>query len=190
MGNPMNFEQLVTLCNDTQQQFVAAAGRTIDTHLVARNFLFGLYIVHFEQEGEDRARYGKQTLKALSQSLKSAAGRGFSVDNLELMRRFYIHFRPEILSPRISETPSRMLLPEASGKSETLSRISSEGQCSALPSREMVGNLPSLFTLGWSHYVELLTIDSPEERRFYEIEATANQWGVRELRRQIASSLY
>jgi type I restriction-modification system DNA methylase subunit len=26
-------EQLVTLCNDTHQQFVAAAGRTIDTHL-------------------------------------------------------------------------------------------------------------------------------------------------------------
>ena len=46
------------------------------------------------------------------------------------------------------------------------------------------------FTLGWSHYVSLLTIDKPEERRFYEIEAAQNQWSVRELERQIASSLY
>jgi predicted nuclease of restriction endonuclease-like (RecB) superfamily len=36
----------------------------------------------------------------------------------------------------------------------------------------------------------LLTIDVSEERRFYEIEAAANQWSVRELQRQIASSLY
>lgn len=186
----MNFDQLVTLCSDTHQQFAVAAGRTINTHLAARNFLLGLYIVHFEQEGEDRASYGKQTLKALSSALKSAAGRGFSVDNLELMRRFYIHFRSEILRPEISETRSRISLPDGPEKSETLSRILSEIQQSTLPSREMLGKLPKRFTLGWSHYVELLTIDSPDERRFYEIEAAANQWTVRELQRQIASSLY
>ena len=61
MTSPMNFEKLVSLCQQTHQQLVAAANRTIDTHLVARNFLFGLYIVHFEQEGADRASYGKQT---------------------------------------------------------------------------------------------------------------------------------
>lgn len=186
----MNFDQLVTLCSDTHQQFVAATGRTINTHLAARNFLLGLYIVHFEQEGEDRASYGKQTLKALSSALKTAAGRGFSVDNLELMRRFYIHFRSEILRPEISEITSRISLPDAPEKSETLSRISSEIQRAALPSHEMLGKLPNRFPLGWSHYVELLTIESPDERRFYEIEAAANQWSVRELQRQIASSLY
>lgn len=150
----MNFDQLVTLCSDTHQRFVAAASRAIDNQLVARNFILGLYIVRFEQEGEDRAAYGKQTLKALSAALKSAAGRGFSVDNLELMRRFVIHFRSEILRPYISETPSR---------------ISEESQWVALSSSEMMGKLLSSFPLGWSHYVELLTIDSPDERRFYEI---------------------
>lgn len=186
----MNFEQLVTLCHDTHQQLVATASRVIDTHLAARNFLFGHYIVHFEQEGADRASYGKQTLKALSQAMKSAAGRGFSVDNLELMRRFYLQFRSDILRAPISETLSRKSLPEASEKSETASRILPEAYWPALPSREMVGKLPRHFTLGWSHYVELLTLDDPAERRFYEIEAAANQWTVRELQRQIASSLY
>ncbi len=46
------------------------------------------------------------------------------------------------------------------------------------------------FSLGWSHYVTLMTLKNEAERRFYEIEASANSWGVRELQRQIASSLY
>src|SRR5690606_37977483 len=46
------------------------------------------------------------------------------------------------------------------------------------------------FCLSWTHYVALLTVDSPDERRFYEIEAEANGWSVRELERQIGSSLY
>lgn len=186
----MNFDQLVTLCSDTHQRFVTAASRTIDTQLVARNFLIGLYIVHFEQEGEDRASYGKQTLKALSTALKAEVGRGFSVDNLELMRRFYIHFRTEIMRPQISETTSRISNSDHSEKSETLSRKSEESPWATLPSPEIVRQLPNHFPLGWSHYVELLTLDSTDERHFYEIEAAANQWSVRELQRQIASSLY
>lgn len=170
-----DFDALVSLCRDTHQRFLAEATRSVDTYLVARNFLFGLYIVHFEQEGADRARYGKGTLKALSQALKSQIGRGFSVDNLELMRRFFIHFRSEIPGAQISETPSR---------------ISSGPPWQALPNLEIVTALPRRFALGWSQYVELLTIESDDERRFYEIEAAANQWSVRELQRQIASSLY
>ncbi len=54
----------------------------------------------------------------------------------------------------------------------------------------MLGSLAKAFALSWSHYVTLLTIDQPDERRFYEIEAAANHWSVRELERQIASSLY
>ncbi|MEW6078397.1 MAG: DUF1016 N-terminal domain-containing protein [Thermodesulfobacteriota bacterium] len=47
------------------------------------------------------------------------------------------------------------------------------------------------FALGcWSQYVELLTLDDPSERRFYEIEAAVKQWSVRELQRQIRASLY
>ena len=46
------------------------------------------------------------------------------------------------------------------------------------------------FTLGWSHYVTLLSVTDPDARRFYEIEAADNGWSVRELKRQLASSLY
>jgi predicted nuclease of restriction endonuclease-like (RecB) superfamily len=54
----------------------------------------------------------------------------------------------------------------------------------------MFERLAGSFTLGWSHYVELLTLDDPAERRFYEIEAASGGWSVRELQRQMASSLY
>lgn len=46
------------------------------------------------------------------------------------------------------------------------------------------------FPLGWSHYVALLSVTNSEARRFYEIEAANNGWSVRELRRQMHSSLY
>lgn len=46
------------------------------------------------------------------------------------------------------------------------------------------------FVLPWSHYLILMRIDNPAERNFYEIEAYRQQWNKRELRRQVASSLY
>ncbi len=59
-------------------------------------------------------------------------------------------------------------------KSDTLFRISDE-------------SLP--FTLSWSHYLQLMRIKNPEERRFYEIEATKSAWSLRTLQRQYNSSL-
>ena len=46
------------------------------------------------------------------------------------------------------------------------------------------------FTLGWSHYLVLMRIKNDAERRFYEIEATNENWTVRQLSRQYGSSLY
>ena len=46
------------------------------------------------------------------------------------------------------------------------------------------------FSLSWSHYLKLMRIDNPEERKFYEIAARENNWSLRELQRQFDSSLY
>lgn len=46
------------------------------------------------------------------------------------------------------------------------------------------------FQLSWSHYLKLIRITDKEERKFYEIEATQNQWSLRELKRQCDSALY
>ena len=44
--------------------------------------------------------------------------------------------------------------------------------------------------LTWTHYCELLTISDPDKRSFYEKEAVNANWSVRELKRQIDSSLF
>lgn len=51
-------------------------------------------------------------------------------------------------------------------------------------------NLSERLILSWSHYLQLLKIKDADERSFYELEATTNNWSVRELQRQVNSSLY
>lgn len=87
------------------------------------------------------------------------------------MCRFYLTYREAI-----SETASRKLKDE---KSETLSRKSDVGT-----------NFSNSFVLSWSHYVFLIHIDNPNERKFYETEAIRERWSLRELKRQFDSALY
>lgn len=44
--------------------------------------------------------------------------------------------------------------------------------------------------LSWSHYVELLSIEDDNKRSFYEKEAINSKWSIRELKRQISTSLF
>ncbi len=185
MSQVFDFENLVELFRRTHEETRHTAARAVDHSLVVRNWLFGWYIVEYEQHGADRAEYGAALIKRLAAKL---AIRGCSSRNLALSSKFYRCY-PEILQT-------------ASAKSMTVSQdeiLSSNRTTSALQlaDPEMPGIVQTLsaelvkrFSLGWSHYVTLLTIDNPEERRFYELEATDNGWSVRELERQIASSLY
>ena len=154
------------------------AVRSVNTTQVVANWLVGREIVEDEQRGKRRAGYGSRVLAELSAQLAHAFGRGYSVDNLEAFRQFYLHY------PRlISETPSRKLL--AFGVdvniSETLSRKSPD-----------LDGAPGVLhpSLSWSHYRHLLHVGRAEARAFYEIEAIRNAWSVRELSRQTASLLY
>ena len=50
--------------------------------------------------------------------------------------------------------------------------------------------ITDLFKVSWTHYVVLMRIKNSEERRFYELEASIQQWTVDELKREYNSSLY
>jgi DUF1016 N-terminal domain len=178
MSTAFGFQPLVELCRQTHEMMQSRAVRSVDLALVVRNWLFGWYIVGFEQDGTDRAQYGQATLKKLSTALRETIGRGFSVDNLELMRHFFMTYRNTLPIDSKSETLLRMSGAEIS---ETVSRNSAASPkptiilptSPALIAPELIEKLLTRFTLGWSHHVTLLSVDSPEERRFYEIEATA-----------------
>ena len=134
--------------------------QTVNTTMVETYCQIGKLIVEEEQNGKERAAYGKQILKELSFKLTSDFGKGFSEDNLSNMRKFYL-----IYQTRISETLSR--------KSEIADEFSTNP-----------------FILSWSHYLKLMRIDDEQERQFYEIECHRNNWSLRELQRQYDSALY
>jgi len=152
--------------------------RTINSTLTATYWEIGRRIVEYEQGGQDRAEYGSKLLKRLSADLTKKIGRGFSVDNLESMRLFYISF------PNTESMEKGNGMEGCKGigdfrKSETVSRKSSQHI------------RKGMFRLSWSHYVRIVRRCSMGTmREFYESEAIKNEWSVRELNRQINSRYF
>lgn len=119
--------------------------REVNNELIISYWKIGEIIVRYEQNESIRAAYGEQTLRQLSKELTTEFGRGFSISNLQFMRRFYQEYE-------IQQTAS--------------------------------------VKLSWSHYCELLSISDKDKRGFYEKEAINANWSVREMKRQINTSLY
>jgi predicted nuclease of restriction endonuclease-like (RecB) superfamily len=178
-----NLAPLIEQVRRLVQSARSAAAASVNSLQVRTNFEIGRLIVRHEQQGAERAAYGKQLLKELGVRLTLEFGRGYSERNLEYMRKFYLTWKERM--PRISQKasaklPTAMIGRTASGQSLAISQKPS-GK-SAVP--------PAPFTLSWSHYVLLLTIKNPDERSFYEVEATQSGWSVPELKRQLNSGLY
>jgi predicted nuclease of restriction endonuclease-like (RecB) superfamily len=143
-----------------------AAASAVNSLQVVTNFEIGRRIVEQEQKGEKRAEYGSELINALSARLSEEFGAGFSARNLRNFRAFYLTYRDRLTA--IWQKPSAK---------------SKQGQ-SELPGSS------NPFPLSWSHYVLLLSIKDPDERSFYELEASREDWSIPELKRQVASSLY
>jgi predicted nuclease of restriction endonuclease-like (RecB) superfamily len=189
--NKVLFQQVVALVKSAQQQVI----RTINSTMVYTYFEIGRMIVEEEQNGKERAAYGKQVLKELSKELTKEFGKGFSVDSLERIRNFYlIYSKSETLSRIFNFQKSETLLRNSDNeKTETLySEL--DLQKTQTPSTQFENSkkqtLFSFFKLTWSHYSFLMRIDDEQERSFYEIETEKNNWSVRELKRQYDSALY
>ncbi|MBQ7244157.1 MAG: DUF1016 family protein [Bacilli bacterium] len=155
----------IAFINEVKELLNAAKEKAkvaINVAMVYTYYEIGRRIVDQEQKGENRAEYGKEVLKQLSTALTKEFGKGYSVSNLKMMRQFYsVYSADRIGQPLVSELKS---LP-----------TTSDGK---------------RFFLGWALYIQLMRIDNPDERHFYEIEAYKNNWSKRELARQIDSALY
>ena len=154
---------------DSSKQF---AKNRLDTTIAIAYFEVGRMIVEREQKGEERAKYGTKLLQGLAEYLSKRHGKGYSVANLRNMRQFYKTYVSQIQQTLSSEFENNIL-------TNTFDAVIQKQQ-----------TLSSEFKLSWSHYQILMRIENINERKFYEIEAANLQWGVRELRRQVNSSLY
>jgi predicted nuclease of restriction endonuclease-like (RecB) superfamily len=119
--------------------------RTIDHHRTLMYWHIGKRIFEEEQEGKNRADYGKFLTKYISKELEPEYGNGFSKRQVEIFRQFYRAF------PIANTVYSQ---------------------------------------LSWSQYKILIRLDNQDKIDFYIAETVKNNWTVRQLERQIYSSLY
>ena len=169
----------------------ATVARGVDLVQVYTNFEIGRRIVEQEQKGKERAAYGEEVIGALAERLTEEFGRGFSVTNLKLMRQFFSQNQDRIGQSMTGQFKLAQLLnAEAAAKPifQSVTAKSAPSQIGQSPTDQFTAPRP--FNLSWTHYVFLLSIKNHDERSFYEIESAAQDWTVRELKRQFDSSLY
>ncbi len=186
------FDGLVGLFERTQIAMQMQAARSVDLALVVRNWLFGRYLAEFECSGHARAEiYGKKLVENLSARLSGIGIKGMSPTNLRKFREFYQTYEEIQQTVSVeSSNAEKEIRQTVSVKSQTLGPILERFSNNNFDIQNILQVLSAKFFLSWSHYVVLMTIKSEEERRFYEIEARENAWGIRELKRQIGASLY
>lgn len=178
-----SFDHLSELVLQLHDSAYSATVKAINRFATIRNYVIGFYIVEYEQHGNDRAKYGDRLLKRLAESVNK---RGINETILKNCRRFYLAYpQIKVYLTAISPTASKKSLgksPTASDKSSQISPTLSDNFIT--PAAELVSKL------SFSHIVEILTIDDPLARFFYETECIRCCWSVKELRRQISTDLY
>jgi len=145
------YSKIADLLHTARQTVV----HTVNQTMVYTYYEIGRMIVEDEQQGKERAVYGKQILEDLSLRLTQNFGKGFSVVNLRQMRAFYITYS-------IQQKSSAELQYLENKENKTHQAVSPK------------------FVLSWSHYIKLMRIENPDERNFYEIECAANNWSLKE----------
>ena len=193
MNNDHSFEKLAQNIQKIHDLTAGTAKSAVNQMLTIRNWIIGLHIVEFEQNGDDRAQYGERLLDNLSEKL---CIKGLGRVQLNLCRIFYQKY------PQLSTAVSRKLnrLPQACNEMKAINAAVPSGNaivsaiCST-PSNKSEKPFeldPELLLakLSFSHIREIMTIDDPFERFFYELECIKGTWSVRELKRQIDTKLY
>ncbi len=189
MNSMTTFDHLVGNVSQVHRVTSGLAKGAVNQFLTMRNWMIGRYIVEFEQNGLNRAEYGSHLLSDLASELKI---RGLDRTMLGLCRTFYIKY------PQIRETASHRLknLVPIDETSETLTV---DGSCDYAGNTEICETASHRFMtnpetlisrLSFSHIREIMKLEDPLERFFYEFECIQGVWSVRELKRQISTNLY
>ena len=190
--NTHSFDELTKIIRDTHDAAQTTAVKAINRMQTMRNWLYGYYIIEFEQHGKDRAEYGTQLLKRLEERVNR---KGLTETLFKNSRKFYR------LYPQMVENIIGVISPTVSDK--LLETKDASGLCDAyMTANEHVEKSPTvsdgfrttgqmiISRLSFSHIVEIMTVDDPLARYFYEQECIKCTWSVRELRRQISTNLY
>lgn len=89
--NKSFYAQIVELLQSSREKVIY----TINQTMVTSYFQIGKMVIEEEQNGNERAKYGENLLKELSKVLTKEFGKGFSVTNLQQMKRFYLIYQKQ-----------------------------------------------------------------------------------------------
>ena len=184
-----SFSDLASIIQSTHDVAQSSAIRAINRMQTMRNWLIGYYIVEFEQHGKDRAEYGTQLLKKLEEQVNR---KGLNVTLFQTSRNFYnlypqmggLFVPNEIYSTLSNKSESRIPLMDKSTDAQTNTICATVSHKFQTPPEMIVSRL------SFSHLREIMSVDAPLARYFYEQECIKCTWSVRELRRQISTNLY
>lgn len=184
-----SFSDLASIIQTTHDAAQSSAIRAINRMQTMRNWLIGYYIVEFEQHGKDRAEYGTQLLKKLEEQVNR---KGLNVTLFQTSRNFYnlypqmggLFVPNEIYSTLSNKSESRIPLMDKSTDAQTNTICATVSHKFQTPPEMIVSRL------SFSHIREIMSVDAPLARYFYEQECIKCTWSVRELRRQISTNLY
>ena len=184
-----SFNDLASIIQSTHDAAQSSAVRAINRMQTMRNWLIGYYIVEFEQHGKDRAEYGTQLLKKLEEQVNR---KGLNVTLFQTSRNFYnlypqmggLFVPNDIYSTLSNKSESRIPLMDKSTDAQTNTICATVSHKFQTPPEMIVSRL------SFSHIREIMSVDDPLARYFYEQECIKCTWSVRELRRQISTNLY
>jgi predicted nuclease of restriction endonuclease-like (RecB) superfamily len=190
----MNFNQLITQIENTQITLQKYAIKSVNQALVIRNWLIGFYIVEFEQNGEDRAKYGEKLIENLSNELSKKKIKGMSYRSMQQYKQFYLLYKH--LFPAIKEKLS-IVQPVAAQLQLAINETNKIQQQLAAESSVISKNIDVYETdpmkllqhLSFRHFAELLPLKDPLKRLFYEQQTIKGNWSARQLKRQIETLL-
>lgn len=196
-GN-LTFESLVGRINFIQDSLQAQAAHAINLSLTARNWLVGYYIVEFEQNGKDRAKYGEKLLGRLSQSLNQ---RGFNLRRLRDYRHVYQVYSK--LGPVIVKFLENNRTGLTNNEQFSIRRLKTAELQEAFNQRGIIRRSNNVelekwctpperlfYRLNYTILSYLATIEDPLKRAFYEQETIRCCWTQKELDRQVSSLYY
>jgi predicted nuclease of restriction endonuclease-like (RecB) superfamily len=190
-----NFEGLIDNVYQTHCLLQGNAQKAVNQNLTIRNWLIGCYIIEFEQNGEDRAKYGARLLEEMAKNLKAQKIKGLDAQSLRICRIFYSVYPQfsEFAFQIIQNQNRKQIRGSLTRELQTNDNQIDEIRKSATREFDKEHPIPSnilLSRLSFTHFIELIKKDDSLERLFYEVETIKNNWSVRDLERAMDTALY
>lgn len=183
----LDFGSLVTGIRQIHDHLAVQTGKAINISLTLRNWMIGFYIEEYERAGVDRAKYGDKLMDELAAALGKQDVPRCDRRELYRYRQFYLTYPQfvEAVTPQLLSSlpvgPIERALSIKSCNSAAPSIVEAVTPQLRLPARKLIESL------SFTHLAELIAIDDPLKRAFYEVESIRGNWSARELKRQIAS---